>query len=222
MVSPISRRSCTISTSGWLLVRCRPKRPETSSSATCTPTPERKPVSTVRERKSARKPSPSTRPANISAAAIKASKLHRASHSFEPRTAMPARPAATTAAVAESAPTARCRDDPKMANRLIGMRMVYKPVITGVPMILVYPIVPGMASAASVKPAMMSRPSPDRSTGRTPWKTGSLKPCPSLSCIVVPLSATHPGATSERLAEPEISQNALTYEVHQSPPMRFV
>jgi len=96
-----------------------------------------KPVSTVRERKSARKPSRRTRAANIKTAAIRASRLHRASHSFDPRTAMPARPAATTAAVAESAPTARCRDDPKMANRLIGMRMVYSPVMTGVPMILV-------------------------------------------------------------------------------------
>jgi hypothetical protein len=120
-----------------LPVLCRPSKPEISSSDTCTPTPVRKPVSTVRERKSARKPSRITRARNMKAPAIRAIRLHSASHSLDPRTAMPARPAATTAAVAESALTERWRDEPKMANRHIGMRMVYRPVITGVPMILV-------------------------------------------------------------------------------------
>jgi hypothetical protein len=41
------------------------------------------------------------------------------------------------AAVAESAPTTRCRDEPKRANTSIGNRIVYSPVMTGVPMILV-------------------------------------------------------------------------------------
>ena len=38
--------------------------------------------------------------------------------------AMPARPAARIAAVAESAPTTRCRDEPSSANTAIGMRIV--------------------------------------------------------------------------------------------------
>ena len=41
------------------------------------------------------------------------------------------------AAVAESPPTTRCRDDPKTANARIGRRIVYSPVITGVPAIFV-------------------------------------------------------------------------------------
>ena len=39
------------------------------------------------------------------------------------------------AAVAESAPTTRCREDPSRANTAIGMRIVYRPVITGIPAI---------------------------------------------------------------------------------------
>ncbi len=35
------------------------------------------------------------------------------------------------AAVAESAPTTRCLDDPKMANSSSGNTMVYRPVMTG-------------------------------------------------------------------------------------------
>jgi hypothetical protein len=37
------------------------------------------------------------------------------------------------AAVAESAATTRCRDDPKTANATSGNSNVYKPVTTGVP-----------------------------------------------------------------------------------------
>ena len=49
--------------------------------------------------------------------------------------AMPASPAAMIAAVAESAPTTRWRDEPSSANTAIGMRIVYRPVITGIPAI---------------------------------------------------------------------------------------
>ena len=48
----------------------------------------------------------------------------RATYCGEPVAANPARPAAMIAAVAESAPTTRWRDDPKRANSAIGMRMV--------------------------------------------------------------------------------------------------
>ena len=37
---------------------------------------------------------------------------------------MPASPAAMIAALAESAPTTRCRDDPSSANTAIGIRIV--------------------------------------------------------------------------------------------------
>ena len=41
------------------------------------------------------------------------------------------------AALAESAPTTRWRDDPKMAKMKTGSSSVYRPVMTGVPAILV-------------------------------------------------------------------------------------
>ena len=41
------------------------------------------------------------------------------------------------AAVAESAPTTRCREDPKKAKTMMGIKMVYRPVMTGIPAILV-------------------------------------------------------------------------------------
>ena len=47
------------------------------------------------------------------------------------------RAAATIAAVAESALTTRCRDEPKTAKTTTGRNSVYSPVITGVPMIFV-------------------------------------------------------------------------------------
>jgi hypothetical protein len=50
----------------------------------------------------------------------------------------------------------------------------YSPVITGVPMILVYPITSGMPSAASVTPAMMSAPIRRRSSGWMSWSSGGL------------------------------------------------
>ncbi len=39
------------------------------------------------------------------------------------------------AAVAESAPTTRWREEPSRANTAIGMRIVYSPVMTGIPAI---------------------------------------------------------------------------------------
>ena len=46
-------------------------------------------------------------------------------------------PANRIAAVAESPPTTRCRDEPNSAKARIGIRIVYSPVITGVPAIFV-------------------------------------------------------------------------------------
>ena len=45
----------------------------------------------------------------------------------DPRCRAPAMPANMIAAVAESPPTTRCRDEPKIANARIGIRIVYRP-----------------------------------------------------------------------------------------------
>jgi hypothetical protein len=46
-----------------------------------------------------------------------------------------ATPAAVIAAVAESAPTTRCREEPTTAKTASGSRIVYSPVTTGIPAI---------------------------------------------------------------------------------------
>jgi hypothetical protein len=73
----------------------------------------------------------------------------------------PASPAARIAAVAESAPTTSSRDEPSSANRSVGKMIVYRPVITGVCAIEVYPMTSGTATAASVTPARTSTDSHD-------------------------------------------------------------
>ena len=85
---------------------------------------------------------------------------------------MVTRAVARIAAVAGSAPTTRWRDDPKKANTARGMRMVYSPVTTGMPAIFAYPITSGMASAARVIPAIISKGTWDLLTGRIPWENG--------------------------------------------------
>ena len=82
-------------------------------------------------------PSRTRRARSRNPAAIRASTAARATYWSEPTDARPTRPAARIAAVAESAPTTRCRDEPNTANRAMGIRIVYNPVITGVPAILV-------------------------------------------------------------------------------------
>jgi hypothetical protein len=54
-----------------------------------------------------------------------------------PGAAIPERPAGKIAAVAESAATTRCRDDPKTANATAGSINVYRPETIGVPAIRV-------------------------------------------------------------------------------------
>ena len=101
-----------------------PSMPPTCPHATWIPTPVRKPMSTVRERKSAMNPSPSSRAMINMPPAIRASRPASATYCDDPVVASPARPAAITTAVAESAPTTRWRDEPKTANTSIGSRIV--------------------------------------------------------------------------------------------------
>ena len=91
--------------------------------------------------------------------------------------AIPARPAARIAAVAESAPTTRCREDPIKAKMAIGTRIVYRPVMTGIPAIVAYPMTSGMPSAAKVMPAIRSVDNRERSMGVNPSKTGRRRLC---------------------------------------------
>ena len=60
------------------------------------------------------------------------------------------------AAVAESAPTTKWREEPRMAKTAIGNSSVYKPVTTGIPAIFAYPRATGMLTAAKVIPATTS------------------------------------------------------------------
>ena len=65
-------------------------------------------------------------------------------------------PAATRAAVAESAPTTSCRDEPIRANISAGSSAQYRPVWIGRPAIFAYPRLSGIAIAATVTPAITS------------------------------------------------------------------
>ena len=66
---------------------------------------------------------------------IRASIPARVTYSGEAVAAIPASPEAMIAAVAESAPTTRWREEPSTAKTAIGMRIVYRPVMTGIPAI---------------------------------------------------------------------------------------
>ena len=101
-----------------------PSMPATWPIATWMPTPVRKPISTERERKSATNPSRSSRARSRIPAVISASIPASATYCGEATAAMPARPAAMIAAVAESAPTTRWRDEPSTAKSAIGSRIV--------------------------------------------------------------------------------------------------
>ena len=61
----------------------------------------------------------------------------RVTYCGEATAAIPVRPAAMMAAVAESAPTTRWREEPSRANTAMGMRIVYRPVMTGIPAMVV-------------------------------------------------------------------------------------
>ena len=101
-----------------------PSIPPTWPIATWIPTPVRKPISTLRDRKSAMNPS-LTSLATISMTPVMMASIPASvTYSGDAIGAMPARPAAMIAAVAESAPTTRCRDEPRSANIAMGMRIV--------------------------------------------------------------------------------------------------
>jgi hypothetical protein len=118
-----------------------PSMPPTWPVATWMPTPVKKPTSTVRERNSARKPRRATRASHSSPPASSALSPASATHwgvaGWSPLIPRLVIPANMIAAVAESAPTTRCRDDPNTAKAMMGIRMVYRPVMTGIPAILV-------------------------------------------------------------------------------------
>jgi hypothetical protein len=118
-----------------------PSMPPTWPAATWTPTPVRKPTSTVRDRKSARKPRRATRASHssppVTSALSPASATHCGVAGCSPAIPRLVMPANMIAALAESAPTTRCREDPNRAKAMMGSRMVYRPVITGIPAILV-------------------------------------------------------------------------------------
>ena len=133
-MSLIALKACTM---GPLPLFVTPSMPASCSHATWMPTPVRKPIRTDLERKSARNPSLSTRARIRKPAARIAVQLASWTHSDVFGVASPVRPANMIAAVAESAPTTRCREEPSSANTAIGSRIVYRPVMTGMPAILV-------------------------------------------------------------------------------------
>ena len=130
----------SVSTNFWMVpppTPVIPSMPPTSPSATWTPTPVRKPTRTLRDRKLATKPSRRRRATIRSRPHSSAASDASSTYCGEPTAASPARPVAMMAAVAESAPTTRWRDDPRTANATTGRSSVYRPVMTGVPAILV-------------------------------------------------------------------------------------
>src|SRR5580698_2747020 len=145
--------------------------------ATWMPTPVRNPSSTVRDRKLARNPSRASRASSSSPPASRAASPASRTYCGEPTTASPARAALNMAAVAESAPTTRWRDEPRRANTAIGNSSVYRPVTTGIPAIFAYPRATGMLTAARVMPAITSAVMRDRCTGSSPFITGSARNC---------------------------------------------
>ena len=112
--------------------------PATWPIATWMPTPVRNPISTLRERKSARNPS----------RMMRASEQEGAGHDRDDAGerdvlaadaigAMPAMPAAMIAADGGVGADDEWRDEPNSAKTTIGIRIVYSPVITGMPAIFV-------------------------------------------------------------------------------------
>ena len=104
------------------------------------------------------------------------------------------------AAVAESAPTTRWRDDPRHANTAIGIKIVYRPVTTGMPAIFVYPMTSGIPSAARVMPATIAGFSSDRSIGNTPSSTGSRRVLPLVAISAFPSDGSRTASFCQPLA----------------------
>ena len=102
-----------------------PSMPPTWPQATWMPTPVRNPMRTVRDRKSARNAEADQAGDDQEARRPSRRARRRAPRTrCDPDAASPANPAAMTAAVAESAPTTRWRDEPKTAKTRTGSRIV--------------------------------------------------------------------------------------------------
>ena len=121
-----------------------------------TPTPDRNPASTGWEIRSARNSSFATANSSRNTAVRIASTPTAEAYSAVPWAATSPAPAATRAAVAESAPTTSCREEPIRANISAGSSAQYRPVWIGRPAIFAYPRLSGIAIAATVTPAITS------------------------------------------------------------------
>ena len=129
LVSPaaIARRALANFSRVVPLPSLTPNSPPTWPSATWMPTPVRNPMRTLWERKLAMNPSRMSRATIMKTPQIRAERPAIATHCGDPgapAAAIPARPVAMTAAVAESAPTTRWRDEPKIAKAAIGRTRV--------------------------------------------------------------------------------------------------
>ncbi|MBB4133909.1 hypothetical protein BKA16_000461 [Gordonia humi] len=117
-------------------------------------------MSTAVDRKSPRKPSLHTQAINSITPVTSAINPAHASHCAEsgrsPATPRPAMPDASSAAVAESAPTTISRDAPITANTSTGTISEYRPAPSGTCAMELYPIASGIATAASETPASTS------------------------------------------------------------------
>ena len=106
----------------WLGI---PNIPPTWPMATWIPTPVRKPIRTLRDRKFAMKPSLSSRAAIRRTAHMRAASDVISTYSADPEVwPIATSPVARIAADAESAPTTRWRDDPKIAKNRTGRSSV--------------------------------------------------------------------------------------------------
>ncbi len=117
-------RASVVSWSMRLPLAWMPSIPGSWVSATWMPTPVRKPMRAVRDRKSARKPRRNSRATSRYPAAIRATMPARATYSLLAGLAIVTRAANMMAAVAESAPTTRWRDEPRRAKTIAGTASV--------------------------------------------------------------------------------------------------
>lgn len=93
-----------------------------------TPTPLKKPASTGWEMRSARKPSLATAMTSRKRAVSRPSTATAPTYCVVPAVATKPAPAATRAAVAESAPTTSCRLEAMTAKSTAGSSAQYRPV----------------------------------------------------------------------------------------------
>ena len=130
--TPTTRRSADgaarATSQSWTAVRreatATPSMSPSIATPTWTPTPVRNPTSTVRDRKSARKPALKTRASRSTPAVSSVSMPTSAMYRSLPSGAIWESAPEKIAAVAESAATTRWRDEPKTAKATSGRRTV--------------------------------------------------------------------------------------------------